>query len=171
MLNENGQSMIEFIIMLPVLLGVTLFLIKVNTAIQMSIVNQQYSRAQTLYLASNHSEYPALRFREGNEAGNTMLELGIDQMILGISDNIAESSEQLGEYEPEASVQSLVRPGKPIGNDDPGSEPESRGRVRIRNTVALCTQTNSYEVNGNVVPARQIAPGATLSLCRSPYRE
>ena len=40
-LGERGQSLLEFCLLLPVLLGLVTMMIRVNTAIQVSIVNQQ----------------------------------------------------------------------------------------------------------------------------------
>jgi hypothetical protein len=50
---EAGQSLLEFLLMFPMLLALVIVLIRVNTAIQISIVNQQYARAQTFVLTSN----------------------------------------------------------------------------------------------------------------------
>ena len=52
-LKEDGQSIVEFLVSLPLLVGLAVVLIRVNSAIQMSIVNQQYARAQTLNLTYN----------------------------------------------------------------------------------------------------------------------
>ncbi|MEO5970142.1 MAG: hypothetical protein ABIQ95_09460, partial [Bdellovibrionia bacterium] len=51
--NNEGQSVIEFIFMLPLLIGMSTLLVNINTAIQMGIVNQQYARFQTLFLTFN----------------------------------------------------------------------------------------------------------------------
>ena len=50
--------MLEFLVMLPLMVGLAMLMIRVNTVIQMGIVNQQYARAQALFVAGNGSEYP-----------------------------------------------------------------------------------------------------------------
>ena len=160
----KGQSLLEFLLLLPVLLVITSLLVKVNTTIQMGIVNQQYSRSQTLWLAFNSPNYPALRFRE--DPGSGLTATRVNQMILGVSDNLASG----GGYLPEAMAQTIVRPGAPsIGNNDNHEEPRERGKVRIRNTVSLCTQSNVIEMEGNLVPYRLIGESAKFHFCRSLY--
>lgn len=150
---EEGQSILEFLILLPILIATPLMLIKVNTAIQMSVVNQQYARSQALFLAFNSPVYPERRFREG--PGSTFEERGVDEMVLGVSDNVAEPN-----YEPEASTQEIVRLGKDIGNDEPQSEDaRKRGKIRIRNTVSMCTQYNGA-----------IEEGMRFQYCRRLYQ-
>jgi len=51
--NNKGQSLFEFILLLPVLLGFSTILIRINTAIQISIVNQQFTRDQLGILINN----------------------------------------------------------------------------------------------------------------------
>jgi len=46
--SERGQSVLEFVFMLPILLGLIVIMVRSNTVIQMSIVNQKYARAQAL---------------------------------------------------------------------------------------------------------------------------
>lgn len=154
---QSGQSILEFVLLLPLMVAVTFILLRVNTAIQMSIVNQQYSRAQALFLTYNNPVYPSLRFRAA--PGNRMTEINVDQMVLGVSDNKATAG-----YEPLASTQSIVRPGQSIGNDEPGNEQAAeRGKIRIRNSVALCTQFNPS--------SGQIDEATRFSYCRSLYNE
>ncbi len=127
--DQRGQSLLEFVLVLPMLLGLSTVLLRVNSAMQMSIVNQQYARAQALGLADHSSNYPSLRFT-GNFVGNKL-----NQMLIGVSDNIAGPN-----YVPKASVQTVARkPG--LGSLEEKREPTLRGDVRIRTSVLLCTQS------------------------------
>lgn len=146
--DESGQSLIEFLLFIPILLAITGFTLRVNAAIQSSIVDQKYARAQTFTLTSNSAYYPRNEVR--NSTKNTFGRISADQMVLGVSSNIATEG-----YNPKATTISIVSEGKPYGNDDPGTiEHRQRGRVRIRNTVTLCTQYNPNLVadNGSSYP-------------------
>lgn len=134
--NERGQSIVEFALSLPLLLGLILVLIKINTAIQMSIVNQQHARAQALVLTYNSPVYPELKRRYARFQ-NLDKDLTTNHMVVGVSDNVSTS----GDYAPRASVQVISRQPRP----DEGpiqSEPSDRKRVRIRSSVTICTQSN-----------------------------
>lgn len=137
--NDEGQSVIEFVLMLPMLLGLVVTLIRINTAIQISIVNQQYARAQILYLTFNSPFYPQISYQEkqANEGSN--------QMVVGVSENTADA--QTGDYTPEASIQMITRSKRVNAPDTPGEEPDTRAKVRIRDTVTLCTR--DYSLGGN----------------------
>ncbi len=164
-LTQEGQSILEFLLLLPIMVGIVAVMIKVNSLIQMAIVNQQYARSQALFLTYNSPVYPELRFRAGNSG---MEAQGYSQMVVGVSENIADGG---SEYEPEASTQNILRTiGQPIGNDDPRFEGSRlRGLVRVRNTVTLCTQTNSVAIKGGFIPAYRMQEGVQLQYCRSPF--
>jgi hypothetical protein len=162
--DERGQSILEFVILVPLLVGILLMLIKANTAVQMAIVNQKYAREQALILALNSPVYPPLRFRAGEQR---MEGKAINQMILGVADNVAPEE---GDYPPSASTQTLVLYGDQVvgGSDDVKSEPRQRSQVRIRNTVGLCTQSNGIFISGVLTPAWKIREGAVdFAFCRS----
>ena len=139
--SEEGQSVIEFMIMLPVFIAVVVLMVKSNSAVQMSIVNQQYARSQALWLARNSPYYPAK-----NHAEN-MYQTGSNRMVLGVSNNHFDD-ETTDRITPEAQVQTVVRAGKDIGDDGGGSEPSRRGKVRVRTTVAMCTHQITIDAGG-----------------------
>ncbi len=140
---EQGQSILEFLILLPMLVGITMILIRINTAIQISIVNQQYARAQTLFLAYNSAFYPELSKHDRLISNST------NQMIVGVSDN-SEGSNQSGQtsYVPRATVQLVARTPRIVAPNQPQEEPTTRAKVRIRSTVTLCTPVISLS-SGN----------------------
>lgn len=129
---EDGQSIFEFLLMLPMLLGITMILVKLNTAIQISIVNQQYARSQALFLAFNSAIYPSLVKQQ-----QRLVPFGMNQLVVGVSDNAITDQSNV----PKATVQSIARSKKIQASDAPGEEPSERALVRIRDTVTLCTPT------------------------------
>jgi hypothetical protein len=120
--------------MLPALMGLTAVLIRVNTAMQISIVNQQYARAQALFLTFNSAVYPPLAQRM------SFHETGDNQMVVGVAGNeIVDGAEN----EPLASEQNIARTKtSPKGDMEAQKEPDNRTQIRVRDTVTLCTQTN-----------------------------
>lgn len=155
--DNSGQSVVEFLVLLPLLIGVTMFLLRSNMALQSAIVNQKYARAQTLYLAMNSAQYPR------NEHTSNMTESGMNRMILGVANNIAPDDGT--EYAPEAQTQSVLFKQSQRGNEDPQTEPTRRSTVRIRNTVTLCTQSNFVTLGGARMSATQMRDGANLRFC------
>lgn len=153
--NNAGQSTIEILIAFPLFLALVGLTIKVNQAIQISIVNQKYARAQALRLANNSPVYPELKFR--TPPRNDFSDGTIDRMIIGMSNDIP--TQATGVYRPEASSQRINRQGKDNTPDNVQEEPSLRGNVRVRTTVALCTQYNG-----------PITDDGNFSYCRSNLR-
>ena len=133
---SRGQSVLEFLFMLPLIIGFTVIVVRVNTAIQVSIVDQQYARQQTLHLAFNSAYYPRMDLRVG-----LLDQRGYNQMILGVSDNTPPSRAE--SFHPKATTQLVTRPLSGLkGSNERGEDHQERGIVRVRDTVTLCTQTN-----------------------------
>jgi hypothetical protein len=146
--DNKGQSIIEFIFMLPLLIGLSTLLVKINTAIQISIVNQQYARAAVFRLTENSPNYPAL-YRSGGVTTGVpdgprvrLIEQGSNQMVVGVSDNPAGGS---GDYSPIATQQMIARkPSLTTHNAPQDESATTMGWVRIRNSVTLCTASFVY---------------------------
>ncbi|MEN9723797.1 MAG: hypothetical protein RJB38_1783 [Pseudomonadota bacterium] len=147
----RGQSLIEFIFLLPLMVGMVFLLLRVNSAIQVSIVNQKYSRQRLLELVANSPQYPAVI---GGPASR-LISSGTNRLVVGVSE---ESTASGGELEVSAPVQTITRTRQAAlgASDDPKEEPQKRAKVRIRNTVELCTPTLSVSVaGGKVVPIEE----------------
>ena len=152
--DEEGQSVLEFLLMLPMMVALVVILVRINTAIQISIVDQQYARAQALTLAFNSSVYPELRLRNPS-----LTERGYSQMILGVSSNPAVAG-----YIPEAATHYIARrKGEASGEDK--KEPKARALIRVRNSVTLCTQPNvvSGAGGGNVPIMKLVSQGSAFT--------
>lgn len=129
--HEEGQSVIEFLIMLPVVVGLAVFMVKVNTVIQMGIVNQQYSRAQALNFSYNSPVYPHLERRPH------MIKLKYDQILMGVKEYRANEE---GDLRTESSTYKITKTGGSVENQSESIH--ERSEIRVRNTVTLCTQMN-----------------------------
>jgi Flp pilus assembly protein TadG len=143
--SEEGQSLLEFVFGLPLLIGLSLIMIRVNESIQMSIVAQRYVRSQVLFLAQNSPEYPRRDLARALTAANR------NQVIMGLREQPALDGEV--KEEPKASTNMISRSKSTSINDltsGTAEEPAKRSNVRIRNTVSLCTQ--SYFVNAQGGP-------------------
>jgi hypothetical protein len=159
---EEGQSVIEFMLMLPLIVGLAMILVRIQTAIQISINNQQYARAQALMLAYNSPVYPNLSLRESDVTGKNY-----NQMVIGVSENTTDSTQLSdeggggGNITPKAARHYVARrKGVP---DRAEAEPSERALVRIHDTVTLCTQTNVVKAAGGseqpVLKLKRVGPG------------
>lgn len=139
--SERGQSVLEFLLVLPMLLMITMLLVRANTAIQMNIVDQKYAREQTLFVAGNSADYP---MRSGITAA--LSTEWSNQLVIGVSDNhLDENDDSDGGRNTVASTYYIGRKQNMGGSDDPGdTNITQRARVRIRNTVTICMPLISF---------------------------
>lgn len=148
---EEGQSILEFLLMLPMMVGLVVILVKVNTTIQMSINNQQYARAQTLFMAYNSPVYPSLVQRESN-----LIPKKYNQMVVGVSEN---STDVAGnDILPKAATNYIARKKGAPDSEEKNPPGGRRALVRVRDTVTLCTQSSLVTSGGNLVPVLKLAP-------------
>lgn len=140
--NESGQSMIEFVLAAPLLLIVTIALVRVSVATQMSIVDQKYARSQALFITYNSSVFP----RYNDYRLGFFEKQGINQMIIGVQEeSMPEADADADEdNQQKASTYNITR--RKMTDDGSAQEEPEKGRalVRIRNTVSLCTQVNAF---------------------------
>lgn len=130
--NQRGQSLIEVVFLLPIIFGLFVVTAKINTAIQVAIVNQQYARAQALTLAQNSPYYPRRQQQLVMSTKNS------NQLIMGVADQVLDEDD---EGVPKATVQVIARTRGLAGSEPQEKEPESTYYVRMRNTVSLCTHS------------------------------
>ncbi len=162
--DESGQSVLEFVFMLPILIGLVVVMVRSNTVIQMSIVNQKYTRAQALWLTFNSPHYPRLSFRQAGSPEDQFVQYGYNRMIIGMADQ--DVSETGGKAV--ASTQVVARDAKLVGDGPSQTEPLDRAKVRVRTTVALCTQTNAIVTRQGLRPvtADNIGENTVFDFCR-----
>lgn len=163
--DERGQSVLEFVFMLPILIGLIVVMVRSNTAIQISIVNQKYARAQALWLAFNSPYFPRLSFRKAGGENDQFIRHGYNRMVIGMAE------QPVGDTGGKAiaSTQVVVRGGNTQGASGPSqTEPIDRSEIRIRTTVALCTQTNVVVTAQGIRPAEgdNIGEKSVFDFCR-----
>lgn len=153
LLDDSGQSVLEFVFMLPILIGLVVVMVRTNTVIQMSIVNQKYARAQALWLTFNSPYYPRLSFRKDGSPDDQFVQFGFNRMVIGMAEKPVEETGGKAV----ASVQAVTRMGQTNSSDGPSqTEPLDRAQVRVRTTVALCTQANVIVTPQGIKP---LTPG------------
>lgn len=163
--NEEGQSLLEFLLTLPMLVALVVILVRVNTAIQISIVNQQYGRAQALALTGYAPEFPRMGLRQED-----LVRKKYSQMVIGVSDNAP--PQRGGAFAPKAASQNVARKKIAEGDDAEGN---LRGLVRIRDTVTICTQANFVNGAQGVVAlpvygGPPLSEASRLQYCNTPMK-
>jgi hypothetical protein len=153
--NEEGQSIVEFLLMLPLMFGIAMTLLWVNSAIQIGIVDQQYARAQVLFLAFNSPFYPEYTKQV------QMVEQGTNQMVMGVSDNAIPDGATIV---PKATTQQITRNSiaKTASNEN-RAEPKDRSIVRVRNTVTLCTGNVALSSGTGFIHISRLQEGMTMN--------
>ena len=162
--SDSGQSVLEFLLTLPLLVGITILLVRVNTVIQISIVDQQYAREHALFLTFNSPTYPIKRLVQSD-----FIPKGTSRMIIGVANNTAPRDG--GAYFPEATTFRITRDPRTRGDEGAHKEPRLRSSVRVRNTVELCTQNNLIQIGGAYQPlnAQTLLENTTFNFCKSQY--
>ncbi len=170
-LSDDGQSVLEFVFMLPILVGLIVVMVRTNSVIQMSIVNQKYARAQALWLTFNSPYYPRLSFRKSKDAcgdfdsNDQFIRYGFNRMIIGMADQPVDDTGGKAN----AVTQLVARDSAKAGPEGPSqSEPQDRAKVRVRTTVALCTQTNAIVTSQGLcaVTAANVGEKTVFDFCK-----
>ncbi len=133
--SEEGQSIIEFLLLLPLMIGITIMMLRTNMAIQVSIGNQKYSRMQAHHLTFNSPYFPQTSASSQNQRAP-----GMHRLVVGVGEDAISN----GKGRPKA-VEVFVARSRSIASgssDQSGAEPDSRANVRVRTTVALCSFSN-----------------------------
>ena len=139
--NRKGQSLLEVLFVIPILLLFVGLLFKVNMAVQMAINNTQYARSQVFVLTANSPNYPRLGFTYYNTtvfAGNEQ-----DRLVMGVSDPSALSGNNNGKIDPIPQTQKIGRSVTTVKGSTDSGEVKLRNEIRVRNTSAICTQINA----------------------------
>lgn len=170
--DESGQSILEFIFMLPLMVGMAVILLRIATTIQISIVNQKYARSQALWLTFNSPFFPNV-----NLIKDDFYPKRYNKMVIGVSGEIVPEGES---KPPTAATYKIARTRRTekIGSRADQEEPSERIEVRVRNTVSICTQANFYLAGSGEIPTLPIDPnyvpppeGVGMAFCRGPIDE
>jgi len=112
--NEQGQGILEVVLVLPIMFSFVALLYKINMASQMAINNTQIARSAMFVLTGNSPEYPQLRLRFQTLGGSYMATEGHSRLVLGVADPSAvqnTSSDVVNELQPIPQVQKIARTG------------------------------------------------------------
>jgi hypothetical protein len=147
--SESGQGLVEVILVIPLFFLMVGILYHVNLAAQVAINNVQYARTQLFQLASNQPEYPRMEWRRPPNSSASMDKYGHSMVILGVNDpSAAVAAEEGDALEPIPTEENIARSGTQTPGSDAPGEVERRTKVRIRTTVAICTQASATKSNG-----------------------
>jgi hypothetical protein len=129
---KRGQSILEFVILVPLFLSALLFLLGVHSALQISINNQKFARSRLIFLFFNN--------RWGLESSfsrNTKKNTFFTRYWVGVDKEIVRSSDGA----PTAPTQQIGRKIAGAADNDAAGEVDysgTRQNIRIRTTVFTC---------------------------------
>lgn len=128
---EEGQALLEFILLIPVVLMFVWYLVHVNLAINKSIVGQKHARSQLFLKMFNHRSGPMLA--DFSQTQRSHFYIGVSEAVVDGSGSPVAPTEMLG-------VGPSPKPFKDV-NDEPGEPaPNSpRQKVRVRTVFGICT--------------------------------
>ena len=145
---NNGQSLLEFAILLPIIVLMIQILIETESAISTAIVNQKFARGTLHFLMFNHRNYPEFQFAKKNDDGNFKRRYWV-----GVDDHVAPPG-QNGTVKPYAPVRPIglvKRLPSDAENEPPQSEyPDIQERkyLRIRPLTYTCLPPLAVNQNG-----------------------
>lgn len=130
---QSGQALVEFVVMFPVILVLIWYLVKVNMAINSSVVAQKAVRSQLFLKLLNHADGPVDNEYRNNPRKRSVFYMGVaGQPVVDRAANPA----------PVVELGVGIRP-RPIpgARDDAGEIGSTQGRqnVRIRTIFGICT--------------------------------
>lgn len=129
---EEGQSLIEFIMLIPIVLAFVWYLVHVSVAINKSIVGQKHARSQLLHKMWNHRSGPVDKDFASSDRS---------MFYVGVSGEIA-AGDSVKAVAPVEMLGLGPNPKKMAdANDDPGEPPPNvyRQKVRVRSAFGICT--------------------------------
>jgi len=137
--NDEGQSLLEFLIALPMMIGISMLLVRVNTAIQASIVQQKYARGAIHFFTWNSPYYPEKNFsgRMGY-GGSPQGGAGSNDFVLGVSGKTMVDGSG-SNRSPQSLEVGITRNGP---KHPPQGIPEESRSVYLRNSLNLCTKSH-----------------------------
>ncbi len=140
--NERGQALLEFILMLPMVLAFFWYTLKINVAINKSIVAQKHLRSQLFMKLLNHRDYPVIDEYQRNPSDRSAYFMGVFNEI----------TTTIGSFSPAPTVQLGIgtRPKTFPGSRDEPGEAEAgwlRQNVRIRSAYGICTSRKPFADN------------------------
>lgn len=139
---QLGQSLIEFAMLVPIIIGMLTLLRQIDMAINAAIVNERYARSTMHYLFFNNRWYPAMGFIPHPSNGGYM-----SRWWVGVDDKPNYKVEG-GDVTPRAPVITIGR-GNDGGEDAKTGQDlasvRKRKNVRIRSMAFTCLPFFGYK--------------------------
>jgi hypothetical protein len=130
---EDGQALIEFIVLLPIVLMFMWYVVHINVAINKSIVGQKHARSQLFLKMFNHRSGPLYADIATTERSD---------FYIGVSGAVVAGGNGVHPVAPTEMLGVGMSPkANPAASDDPGEPPPGtmRQRIRIRTVFGICT--------------------------------
>ncbi len=140
--NHSGQALMEFIVVLPFVMLFTWHLIKVNMAINTSIVGQKSTRAYVFLKMLNHRDGPGKKEYEESPSSRSAFFLYVSANAGGGDDYYDDGDGGATKPAPVVSLGAGVEPRDIPGARNDPYEAESnfqRQHIRIRTALGICT--------------------------------
>lgn len=128
---DSGQSLVEFIFMLPFIITMIVYMTQLNGAINMSINYQQFVRSHLFHLMFNSRNYPEIQY-SNNFHGN--------RLYLGVNKDVITEGSELTPKTPRVKVGSKT----PSGDETVDIYPSvtKRQHIQVRVIMGICTPNN-----------------------------
>lgn len=131
--NESAQALVEFIIIFPVVMALVWHLVKVNFAINTSIVNQKHARSHVFLKLLNHRDGPVEEEYRSFPSVRSVFWLGVAAIPI-----VSDQSQPAPIVELGVGLKPRPIPGVRNERGEPGEE-DRRQAVRIRTAFGVCT--------------------------------
>ena len=129
--HQKGQALVEFLMLMPIVMALLWYMIQVNMAINVSVVNQKHLRTWLFQKMFNHSGGPAdgAGIKDFESEKRSAFYIGVTK----------DPFQDTGK--PDAPVIKLGTGTNPDAIDDPDEIPldKLRQNVRIRSAIGICT--------------------------------
>jgi hypothetical protein len=164
LLDRKGQAMFETMLFIPMLLMIVALMWRSNSAVQVSIVNQQYARAHALFLTFNSPYYPELKFKSpALSQDDLFMNNNYNQMLIGISEDSIPEGAAVQAAAPTYSI--VAKSATVKGDESAKAMPSKRSTIRVRSTVSLCAPL--YYISGS--GSKQLAHIGLMDSMTWPY--
>ncbi|GEM_PF-2023993 len=139
----RGQSVVEFALLLPVLVGLFYILIQANSAITTAIVHQKYVRMRLHFMALNHRYYPQLDTLSGRASDNVF-----QRWWIGIGDPVTYGLIDPPTRAPEISIGRVSVAEDQMPKEEYPSI-QRRQKVRVRVAAFTCLAPTAAKFGQN----------------------
>jgi hypothetical protein len=157
--HQEGQSLVEFLLALPFLFFITILMIKINTVIQYSIVNQRYVR-ETAVFSTASSPYTRIDFMK------EIAQIGENRIVMGVAQDPIPANVTSGASTrpPRFKIQ---RSGvlREVNDKDLTFSNKEQGTVRVSTTLSICTPYQIHPTDKRLLTPADYFNGMPFNFC------